>query len=156
MPNAPIEERAEAEWNGNTEIRTEFSDKDAYIAYRKAEEQGRVKRYALKPSNPLNPRRNPMTTLASDVQRPRLGTINEVPVIAGDIIYEGAAVGDNGSGYARPLQAGDYFYGFAEQNADNAAGAAGDVKVRVRTQGAVQVPISVLPSPISARCVCLR
>lgn len=41
-----------------------------------------------------------MTTLASDVQRPfELGTINEVPVIAGDIIYEGAAVGDNGSGY---------------------------------------------------------
>ena len=86
-----------------------------------------------------------MTTLASDVQRPfELGTINEVPVIAGDIISEGAAVGDNGSGYARPLQAGDYFYGFAEQNADNAAGAAGDVKVRVRTQGAVQVPISGL------------
>lgn len=46
--NAPIEERAEAEWNGNAEIRTEFSDKDAYIAYRKAEEQGRVKRYAPK------------------------------------------------------------------------------------------------------------
>lgn len=46
--NAPIEERAEAEWNGNAEIRMEFSDKDAYIAYRKAEEQGRVKRYAPK------------------------------------------------------------------------------------------------------------
>lgn len=46
--NAPIEERAEAEWNGNAEIRTEFSDKDAYIAYRRAEEQGRVKRYAPK------------------------------------------------------------------------------------------------------------
>lgn len=46
--NAPIEERAEAEWNGNAEIRSEFSDKDAYIAYRKAEEQGRVKRYAPK------------------------------------------------------------------------------------------------------------
>ena len=46
--NAPIEERAEAEWNGNAEIRTEVSDKDAYIAYRKAEDQGRVKRYAPK------------------------------------------------------------------------------------------------------------
>lgn len=44
--NAPIEERAEAEWNANADVRTEFSDKDAYIAYRKAEEQGRVKRYA--------------------------------------------------------------------------------------------------------------
>ena len=46
--NAPIEERAEAEWRNSTDIRTEFSDKDAYIAYRKAEEQGRVKRYAPK------------------------------------------------------------------------------------------------------------
>lgn len=86
-----------------------------------------------------------MTTLASDVQRPfALGTINEVPVIAGDIIYEGAAVGDDGNGYARPLQAGDYFYGFAEQNVDNSDGAAGDQAVRVRTQGAVEVPIAGL------------
>ena len=46
--NAPIEERAEAELRNSTDIRTEFSDKDAYIAYRKAEEQGRVKRYAPK------------------------------------------------------------------------------------------------------------
>lgn len=46
--NAPIEERADAEWRNSTDIRTEFSDKDAYIAYRKAEEQGRVKRYAPK------------------------------------------------------------------------------------------------------------
>ena len=43
--NAPVEERAEAEWNASADIRTEFSDKDAYIAYRRAEEQGRVKRY---------------------------------------------------------------------------------------------------------------
>ncbi len=42
------------------------------------------------------------------------------------------------------LQAGDYFYGFAEQNADNVAGAAGDVKVRVRTQGAFELPIAGL------------
>ena len=86
-----------------------------------------------------------MTTLASDVQRPfELGTINEVPVIAGDFIYEGAAVGDNASGYARPLQAGDYFYGFAEQQIDNVNGSAGDKKVRVRTQGAVELPIAGL------------
>ncbi len=46
--NAPIEERAESEWQASADIRTEFSDKDAYIAFRKAEEQGRVKRYAPK------------------------------------------------------------------------------------------------------------
>lgn len=86
-----------------------------------------------------------MATLANDVQRPfELGTINEVPVIAGDIIYEGAAVGDNASGYARPLQAGDYFYGFAEARTDNVNGAAGDQKIRVRTQGAVELPIAGL------------
>lgn len=44
--NAPIEERAEAEWKASVDIRTEFDDKDTYIAFRKAEESGRVKRYA--------------------------------------------------------------------------------------------------------------
>jgi len=44
--NAPIEERAEAEWKASADIRTEFDDKDTYIAFRKAEESGRVKRYA--------------------------------------------------------------------------------------------------------------
>lgn len=43
--NAPIEERAEAEWNGSPDIRTEFGSKEAYLAFRKAEDQGRVKRY---------------------------------------------------------------------------------------------------------------
>lgn len=42
---APIEERAEAEWNGSPDIRTEFGSKEAYLAFRKAEDQGRVKRY---------------------------------------------------------------------------------------------------------------
>ncbi len=44
--NAPIEERAESEWQASADIRTEFADKDAYIAFRKAEDSGRVKRYA--------------------------------------------------------------------------------------------------------------
>lgn len=43
--NAPVEDRAEAEWNGSPDIRTEFGSKEAYVAYRKAEEEGRVKRY---------------------------------------------------------------------------------------------------------------
>lgn len=44
--NAPIEDRADAEWNGSPDIRTEFGSKEAYVAFRKAEEDGRVKRYA--------------------------------------------------------------------------------------------------------------
>ena len=51
-----------------------------------------------------------MATLAADVQRAyQTGEIEEYPVIASDIIYQGAAVGENASGYSRPLQAGDPF-----------------------------------------------
>lgn len=83
-----------------------------------------------------------MTTLAANVARPfELGDIQEVPVIAADIIYEGAAVGDNASGLARPLVAQDPFLGFAESKADNSAGAASAIKVRVRTRGFVQLSV---------------
>jgi hypothetical protein len=86
-----------------------------------------------------------MTTRSSDTARDfELGTINEFPLIASDIIYEGSAVGLNSSGYARPLVAGDPFVGFAESNADNSAAgsAAGDVNVRVRTSGIVKLSIT--------------
>lgn len=84
-----------------------------------------------------------MTTLAIDTPRDyELGDVNEYGVIASDIIYEGAAVGENGSGYARPLQAGDKFLGFAEQNVDNSTGAVGDKTVRVKTYGKVKLDIS--------------
>lgn len=53
------------------------------------------------------------------------------PIIAADIIYEGSMVGDNGSGYARPLVAGDPFLGHAFVQCDNATGAAGDLNVEV-------------------------
>lgn len=86
-----------------------------------------------------------MTTLAKDAPRAyKIGDLNELPVIASDIIYEGAAVGDNGSGYARPLAAGDPFRGFATRKVDNSAGAAGDKNVEVKTKGFVQLPISSL------------
>jgi hypothetical protein len=86
-----------------------------------------------------------MTTLAADAVRAyQLGDHEDYPVIASDIIYEGAAVGENGSGYARPLVAGDAFLGFALRKADNSAGAAGTVKVTVRTKGRVQLPISAI------------
>ncbi len=86
-----------------------------------------------------------MTTLAADTNRVfELGDINELPVIASDIIYAGSAVGDNGSGYARPLVAGDKFKGFADKKADNATGAAGDVNVRVKAKGRIQLSITSL------------
>lgn len=86
-----------------------------------------------------------MTTLAKDAPRTFLqGDFHDYPVIAADVIFGGAAVGDNGSGYARPLQAGDPFRGFADYKADNATGAAGDIDVRCRTRGRIQLSISGL------------
>jgi hypothetical protein len=86
-----------------------------------------------------------MTTLAVDVPRSyALGNLDEYPVIAADIIYEGAAVGENGSGYARPLVAADPFLGFAMEQVDNSAGSAGDKRVRVMIRGSVTLPIAAL------------
>lgn len=86
-----------------------------------------------------------MATLAKDTPRNYMqGLVNDLPVVAADIIYEGAAVGDNGSGYARPLVAGDPFRGFCVQNIDNSTGAAGDVYVHVKREGLVQLSIAGL------------
>lgn len=86
-----------------------------------------------------------MTTLAVDVPRSyALGDLDEYPVIAADIIYEGAAVGENGSGYARPLVALDPFLGFCMEQVDNAVGSAGDKRVRVLRRGSVTLAISGL------------
>jgi hypothetical protein len=86
-----------------------------------------------------------MTTLAADKARVyELGDVNSLPVIASDIIYEGAAVGDNGSGYARPLAAGDPFRGFCIENVDNSTGSAGDKRVKVKKQGEIVLPITSL------------
>lgn len=84
-----------------------------------------------------------MTTLAADKSRAyELGDIQELPVVATDIIYEGAAVGDNASGYARPLVAADPFLGFAECKVDNSTGAAGDKSVRVRVRGQIVLAVT--------------
>lgn len=86
-----------------------------------------------------------MATLAVDTPRVySLGDTEEYPVIASDIIYEGSAVGENASGYARPLEAGDVFLGFALGQSDNSAGAAGDKTVEVRARGRVTLSISAL------------
>jgi hypothetical protein len=84
-----------------------------------------------------------MTTLAVDTARTyELGHIGEYPMIASDIVYEGAAVGLDGSGNARPLVAGDVFVGFCEQQVDNSAGIAGAKNVRVVRKGVVQLTVS--------------
>lgn len=86
-----------------------------------------------------------MTTLATDAPRDfEIGDHNDLPVIAADIIYEGAAVGLNTSGYARPLVAGDVFGGFALRQCDNANGVAGEKNVRVIARGALVLNVTGL------------
>ena len=85
-----------------------------------------------------------MTTLAANAPRAfEGGSRNEIPVIASDIIYEGAAVGIvPASGHAQPLVSTDRFAGFAEAKADNAAGAAAAINVRVVESGKIQLSVS--------------
>jgi len=86
-----------------------------------------------------------MATLTEDTPRDfQLGDLEDYPVVASDIIYEGAAVGENASGYARPLQAGDQFLGFAQSQVDNSDGVAGAKTVTVRTRGRVKLSIGSL------------
>jgi hypothetical protein len=84
-----------------------------------------------------------MATLTEDVAREYIGgDEEEYPVVASDVIHRGAAVGEDGNGYARPLQGGDPFLGFAMGRADNADGSAGDTRVRVRTRGRVRLTVA--------------
>lgn len=85
-----------------------------------------------------------MTTLAANKPRAyELGERNHLPVIASDIIYEGAAVGIQAStGYARPLTATDTFGGFALEKADNASGAAAAINTLVMTKGEAELSVS--------------
>lgn len=83
------------------------------------------------------------TTLAVNAPRAfEIGTRNAFPVVATDIIYEGAAVGYvAGSGHARPLTSADRFVGFAEAQADNSAGAAAALNVRVIESGKIELAV---------------
>lgn len=84
-----------------------------------------------------------MATMAANAARNFVaGDETEFPVIADDIIYEGAAVGENAAGYSRPLVAGDPFQGFAVAKVDNTAGSAGDKRVTVRRKGLVRLTVA--------------
>jgi hypothetical protein len=91
-----------------------------------------------------------MTTLATNKQRTfeltGLEIYEDIPVIASDIIYEGAAVGDNASGLAQPLVAQDPFMGFCVRKADNSAGAASAIKARIMTKGRVVLAVTGVSS----------
>jgi hypothetical protein len=89
-----------------------------------------------------------MTTLAANKPRAYEGVPvrieeNAIPVIASDIIYEGAAVGVvAASGHGRPLVGGDLFAGFANQRADNSAGAAAAISADLKTIGYAELPVA--------------
>lgn len=84
-----------------------------------------------------------MPTLAvNSVRDFQLGDREQYPMVADDIIYEGAAVGENGSGYSRPLVAADPFQGFAVSKVDNSAGVAGDKDIVVKPRGRVRLTVA--------------
>jgi hypothetical protein len=81
-----------------------------------------------------------MATLAKDKSRifSVNSTTNRVPIIADDIVYQGAAVGESSStGTGRPLVSGDTFLGFATAKVDNAGGAASAKDITVYDKGHV-------------------
>jgi len=83
-----------------------------------------------------------MTTLAKAKMRDyEIGNQNGLPVIATDILYQGAALGDNASGYVRPLVAGDPFRGFNIEDVDNSTGAAGDKTAKMWQSGKVVLTV---------------
>ena len=88
-----------------------------------------------------------MATLAADkirrFENQWAPLYNDIPAIASDIIYQGAAVGESSStGTARPLVAGDTFLGFADMKADNSSGSAAAIDCHVRQSGAVEIPVT--------------
>lgn len=69
--------------------------------------------------------------------------LNDVDIIAADIVYEGAAVGESSSsGTGRPLVAGDVFLGFCIAKTDNASGSASAKQIRVRQKGTVKLAVT--------------
>lgn len=84
-----------------------------------------------------------MTTLSSDKPRAyAIGDLADHPVLTNIDILEGCAVGDNGAGYARKLNAGDKFLGFALRRANNNPGASGAINCQVRSRGAIQLVVT--------------
>lgn len=87
-----------------------------------------------------------MATLTKD--KPRtfesdIPSINAIPIIADDIVYAGAAVGESGStGTGRPLVGADNFMGFATEACDNTDGSASAKKIKVRDRGVTKLTVA--------------
>lgn len=80
-----------------------------------------------------------------------LGEVNAWSLATNTTLFQGAAVGDNGSGLARPLQAGDKFLGFCEAFVSTLpsspslglrAAQEENVQVRVLTSGIVELDVA--------------
>lgn len=83
-----------------------------------------------------------MTALAADKKvQYREAVIQEIPVAADAVIYLGAMVCVNASGYAVPAAAVDgyKFAGWAQEPVDNTGGSNGDLNVIVRRKGQLKV-----------------
>jgi len=85
-----------------------------------------------------------MATLAANVKRKfefnQDPMLNDYPMKAAEIVFEGAAVGLT-SGIAEPIADGTVFAGFATAKADNSAGAASAITVRVIQRGTVKLTL---------------
>lgn len=83
-----------------------------------------------------------MPQLSANLARSfELGDFTDLPVKAASVIYEGSAVGLT-AGYARQLNAGDLFVGFAHIGVPTAPVADGDLLVRVRRMGLIVLTIT--------------
>jgi hypothetical protein len=95
-----------------------------------------------------------MATLAADkprqIEPQAQNSKTELPMIASDIIYAGAAVGElNNTGTYQPLNTGstvDRFAGFATAQADNSAGAASAINVKLVEEGRVKLSVTGVAS----------
>lgn len=72
--------------------------------------------------------------LTKDVDLPEvIGDYADIPVAAAVKIFQGSLVAVNAAGFAKLGATGDTFFaGVADKLADNSAGAAGDIRVRVK------------------------
>lgn len=96
-----------------------------------------------------------MTALAANAQSFELreGWQLEQPVKAAEIIYKGSPVFKGSDGYVytpdgstNTITLGDVFLGYAYEKADNSAGAAGAIKVKIVSHGLVKVPLAGTPT----------
>ncbi len=89
-----------------------------------------------------------MATLAKSKPRQYENTdghpdYNEIPIIASDTVYNGAAVGESSStGTGRPLVAGDNFMGFCIEDCANETGAAGDKLIKTLKRGVAWLTVT--------------